>query len=170
MAAPKGNQFWKERATSGRKPIFTDPEVLWKVCCEYFEWVEDNPLKESKPFAFQGKVTMAEVDKMRAMTISGLCIFLDIGFQTWQDYKDRDDFSDIITRAEAIIYQQKFEGAAADLLNANIISRELGLADKKEVVATSIDPNNASDNERMRALFSAMTRADKSLVEKKKQT
>ena len=27
---------------------------------------------------------------------------------------------------------QKFMGAAADLLNANIISRDLGLADKKD--------------------------------------
>ncbi len=31
-----------------------------------------------------------------------------------------------------MIFVQKFEGAAADLLNANIISRELGLADRQE--------------------------------------
>ena len=45
------------------------------------------------------------------------------------------DFSTIISRIEEVIYNQKFQGAAADLLNANIISRELGLADKSEINA-----------------------------------
>lgn len=40
--------------------------------------------------------------------------------------------SPIINRVERLIWQQKFEGAAAGLLNANLISRELGLADWRE--------------------------------------
>ena len=52
---------------------------------------------------------------------------------TWQDYTEKDDFSAVTTRIEDIIYEQKFTGAAADLLNPNIIARDLGLADKKEV-------------------------------------
>ncbi|WP_290688531.1 terminase small subunit [Haematobacter sp. UBA3484] len=43
------------------------------------------------------------------------------------------DLSEVITRVEQIIRTQKFEGAAADLLNPNIIARELGLADKTEM-------------------------------------
>ena len=38
----------------------------------------------------------------------------------------------VIREAEEIIRRQKFEGASADLLNANIIARDLGLADKAE--------------------------------------
>jgi hypothetical protein len=132
MPAPKGNSFWKARATHGRDAIFSSPSALWVSAQEYFEWVEENPLYESKPFAYQGVVVQEPVAKMRAMTIAGLCNFLDIGTSTWDDYRKREDFSEVATRVEQIIRQQKFEGAAADLLNPNIIARDLGLADKVE--------------------------------------
>lgn len=133
MAAPTGNQFWKARSSHGRAPIFASPDALWDACAEYFEWVELNPLWESKPFAFQGVVTVEALPKMRAMTISGLCIFLDIARRTWDEYRERDDFLPVVTRIEEIIRTQKFEGASADLLNPNIIARDLGLADKSDV-------------------------------------
>lgn len=137
MAAPKGNQFWKARATHGRDKIFKTPEDLWSACCEYFEWVDKNPLKEEKLFAYQGEIVRDTVSKIRAMTISGLCLFLDIGVSTWADYRgDRKDFSVVIAQAEEIIYNQKFQGAAADLLNANIIARDLGLRDKQDLEHT----------------------------------
>ena len=43
----------------------------------------------------------------------------------------------VIDDIEKIIYRQKFEGAAAGLLNANIIARDLGLRDKQDVDHTS---------------------------------
>lgn len=132
MAAPKGNQFWKVRSSHGRKPIFESPEQLWKACEEYFEWVEANPLWEAKAFAYQGEVTIEKLPKMRAMTINGLCLFLDITRQGWAEYCAKQDFSDITAQAEQHIRDQKFTGAAAELLNPNIIARELGLAEKKE--------------------------------------
>lgn len=66
------------------------------------------------------------------MTISGLCIFLDIDQSTWEDYRQRKDFIRVTKATEQVIYNQKFAGASADLLNANIIARDLGLADKQE--------------------------------------
>ena len=132
MAAPLGNQFWKARSTHGRAPIFADPEALWEASVEYFEWVEANPLKEAQAFAYQGNVTLQELPKMRAMTIGGLCIFLDISTDAWRNYAEREGFIGVTTRVEAIIRAQKFEGASAGLLNANIIARDLGLAEKSE--------------------------------------
>ena len=132
MAAPKGNQFWRVRSTHGRKPIFATPEDMWDACEQYFQWVEKNPLKEAKAFAYQGGVTIKSLPKMRAMTIQGLCIFLDITRSTWDEYKKREGFLDITTRVEDIIFTQKFEGASAELLNPNIIARDLGLADKQQ--------------------------------------
>ncbi|MDT8419358.1 MAG: DNA-packaging protein [Desulfuromonadales bacterium] len=132
MSAPLGNRFWELRSRHGRKPIFSTPEDLWKACCDYFAWVEENPLKEEKVFSATEGIRRAEISKMRAMTISGLCFFLGIARETWSDYGRKEDFSDIVREAEAVIYEQKFSGAAADLLNANIIARDLGLADKKE--------------------------------------
>lgn len=132
MAAPKGNQFWKVRSSHGRKPKFATPDDLWNACEEYFEWVEAHPLLEAKAFSFQGDVTIAELPKMRAMTISGLCLFLDISMQNWTEYCARKDYSDITMRAAEYIRTQKFTGAAAELLNPNIIARELGLSDRHE--------------------------------------
>lgn len=133
MSAPRGNEFWKARSSHGRSPKFASPAILADACEEYFQWVEDNPLWESKPFAYQGEVTIAALPKMRAMTIGGLCLFLDIDQTTWADYRGREDFSLVTTRVEATIRAQKFEGASADLLNPNIIARDLGLADKSEL-------------------------------------
>ena len=136
MPAPKGNQFWKARSSHGRRPIFDCPEKLWGACEQYFQWVVDNPLQEEKVFVFQGQITRANVAKMRAMTISGLCIFLGIDETTWRGYHKHKDFSLIAREAERVIRDQKFTGAAAELLNANIIARDLGLADKQDHQST----------------------------------
>ncbi|MFA0813577.1 DNA-packaging protein [Microbulbifer epialgicus] len=129
MPAPEGNQFWKARTKHGRDKLFANSECLWEACCEYFEWVEENPLFESKLFSYQGAISEGVIPKMRAMTISGLCLFLDIDRSTWTAWKTDEGFSTIISRVEEVIYSQKFAGAAADLLNPNIIARELGLKD-----------------------------------------
>lgn len=128
-----GNRFWEARSSAGPKPKFVDGESLWSACVEYFGWVEDNPLFEDKLVTFQGMATHEPVAKMRAMTLDGLCLFLDIGRSTWNDWREsRPDLLEVITRVEAVIRDQKFSGAAADLLNPNIIARDLGLADKQE--------------------------------------
>jgi hypothetical protein len=147
LSAPKGNSFWKARSSHGRKPIFESPEDLWAAASEYFEWVEANPLYEDKVTSFQGVNTHEPMAKMRAMTITGLCIFLDISAQAWSEYKQREGFGEITTRVDEIIRTQKFEGASADLLNPNIIARDLGLADKQETngaVSITIESKDAA--------------------------
>lgn len=129
MAAPKGNRFWEARSSHGRKPIFGSPEELWDACTQYFQWVEDNPLWESKLFAYQGEISEGVMPKMRAMTKEGLCIFLDISVRCWDEYCNREDFMPVTARVMDVIRTQKLTGAAADLLNANIIARDLGLRD-----------------------------------------
>ncbi len=136
MGAPKGNRFWEVRSSHGRKPIFESPDQLWDAAVEYFNWVEENPLWSSKTVQFQGAPVDLPEAKMRAMTTQGLCIFLDIDYQSWLNYKNKKDFFEVASRIEAIIYQQKFSGAAAELLNPNIIARDLGLAEKKETKTT----------------------------------
>lgn len=141
MPAPKGNRFWELRSSHGRNPKFKKPEDLWSASCEYFQWAQDNPLLEDRGFAFQGKVTHESFEKMRAMTLAGLQLYLDITEQTWLNYKERKGFLEVTTRINNVIRTQKFEGAAAELLNPNIIARDLGL---KENVQTntnvSIEP------------------------------
>ena len=136
MAAPKDNQFWKARSKHGRSKIFTTPKILWEAACEYFEWVKENPWYKNE--AIKGGELAGQiigVPTERAMTISGLCIFLDIEERTFRNYcneKDYKDFFPVSTRIVAIIRTQKFEGAAAGLFNANIIARDIGLSEKND--------------------------------------
>lgn len=137
MAAPRGNQFWKLVKNPGRPKDFTDPTELWDEACKYFDWCDKNPLKA---YEWNGKDPVrCDLEKMRAYTIKGLCLFLNIDESTLYRYETEEshkDFRNVVTRVKDVIYTQKFEGASAGLLNPNIIARELGLADKKELNAT----------------------------------
>lgn len=145
--APIGNQFWKLRSKHGREKLFETPELLWEAACEYFEWCQDNPFMEveqtkgiSKPVQDdEGKYywppNLIGLPKMRPFTLHGLCLYLDCvtsyfrAFKSTIQEKDKD-FLTVINKIEEIIYNQKFSGAAAGFLNANIIARDLGLSDK----------------------------------------
>jgi hypothetical protein len=132
MSAPIGNEFWKARSSHGRAPLFASADALWSACCEYFDWVEANPLYETRAFGSKDGPQTIRIPKMRAMTVAGLCIFLDISRQAWTEYRVREGYGDVCSRVDEVIRTQKFEGASAELLNPAIIARDLGLADKSE--------------------------------------
>ena len=131
MAPPKGNQYWR-LAHNFKKPRCYQPDELLDKAVEYAQWCEKNPLKEEKVF---GTGVRMSVNKMRAMTIQGFCLFANMDVTTFYEYEKQDAYSNIITRIRAIFYSQKLEGAAADLLNPNIIARELGLSEKTDVTS-----------------------------------
>lgn len=143
MAAPKGNQFWKIRSKHGRDKLFASAELLWEAACEYFQWVNENPLKEEITYHYQGKIIRGEVDKKRPYTYDALCLYLGcatsyirnfkLELAKSADSKEKDDFTAVIEQISQTIYTQKFEGAASGFFNANIIARDLGLKDKTEI-------------------------------------
>lgn len=132
MTYQKGNKLWQMRSKDGKEPKYK-PDKLWEKAVEYFEWVEANSLQELQLFAYQGKVIEQAVPKMRAMTFDGLELFLDISHTTWNNYQKKSDYIAVTRRIEKIIREQKFTGAAASLLNPNIIARDLGLKDEQKI-------------------------------------
>lgn len=133
MPAPKGNRFWEMRSSHGRNPTFKSAEELWGACCEYFDWNQRNPLYADKIISFKGQVTHANEKRMRAMTLGALLMFLGVTRTAWAEWKkNRQDFAVVCETAEEVIRTQKFEGASADLLNAAIIARDLGLKDSTD--------------------------------------
>lgn len=134
MGGLKGNQFWKLRARHGRHKLFETPQLLWDAACEYFQWCEDNPLYETKAFSYQGVITTVTLPVMRAMTLKQLCFYLHCNEAYFRTFKAQlpdgeVDFNTVINDIEAIIYNQKFQGAAGNLLNSNLIAREIGLSE-----------------------------------------
>lgn len=132
MAAEKGNQYWFLRKKVGRNKKYT-PRTLQKQCEEYFKWATENPLFENKVITFEGFGTDHPSPLQRVFTIKAMCLYLGIDETTWRDYRKQEVFSPVCQWAEDVIYTQKFEGAAAGLLNPSIIARDLGLAEQKKV-------------------------------------
>lgn len=144
----KDQQLWKLRKSTGRHALYETKAKLWRKCVKYFDWVEANPLQKTELVKYEGKAKQISIPVMRAMTIRGLCLFLDISRETWHNYRadkrgdedghDREYLAETCSKVEDIIYEQKFTGAAADLLNVQIISSELELKERHEL-SGSID-------------------------------
>lgn len=123
-----GVPIWNRSPRTQKK--FPKPSDLWAKCVEYFEFVDTNPLKEK--VLINGK--WETVEKPRAMSKQALYAHLGIQFNTFKAYKKDygEDFAFVCEQVENIIFAQKFEYAAAGILQQNIISRELGLAEKTD--------------------------------------
>lgn len=141
-----GNKLWERRAKDGRERTYKTPELLWQGCIEYFKWVRDNPFLEEKASVSQGAAIHYSMKKMRAMTQVGLCLHLGIDRTTWENYRAIPEYFPVTARANDVIFEQKFGGAAADLLNANIIARDLGLADHKKLSGDEDNPIHMKHN------------------------
>lgn len=135
MGAPRNNQFWKLRTKHGRDRIIKDPKILLESALEYFKWCEENPIQVAENFNTRNGVETHFLPKRRVFQKPGLAIYLGVG--TWQvinDLKNKSkDFLEVIMHIEEIIFNQKFEGASVGQFHPNIIARDLGLIDKKEI-------------------------------------
>ena len=157
QGAPKGNQFWKLRSKHGRDRLFASPELLWSAACEYFQWVDDHPLIE---IDFKGKDNdQVNIPRMRPYTLHALCLYLDCWTQYFSEFEQSlagktdeqsTGFSLVVRRIREILYNQKFEGAAAGFLNPNIIARDLGMAEKSESII--ITESSLTDDEKRRII------------------
>lgn len=136
MPAPKNNKFWKLRSKHGRDKLFASPELLWEAACEYFEWCDKHPWIKKD---WVGK-DADQIDRptQRPYTLTALCLYLNCNTAYFRTFKKQlpegeELFNEIITRIEECIFTMKYEGACVGAFNANIISRDLGLADKTEL-------------------------------------
>lgn len=136
MPAPKGNKYWKLRSKHGRDKIFSDPEILWEVACEYFEWAYNHPWSKHEPVKAGdhfGETVTSPTE--RPLSIQALCIYLDIDENTFTRYCSEDEYKDfwaIANKIKAIIEVNQFEGATVGAYNSNIVIRKLGLKERVE--------------------------------------
>lgn len=160
MAAPKGHPLWGNPI----KPKKYTPEQLWEKSLEYFAWCDDNPImvteqvkmpqrlssemiKELKPAQIKAFMRQTiELPRQRAYTIEGLCLFLNISRETFDNYskceanevtsKDvAQTYVDVSRAIRDIINKQHLECGYAETLNPNIAIRKLGLTDKKDLTS-----------------------------------
>lgn len=158
MDTPKPEQLWQiadRHRKTGRPPVFESPDAMWQAALAYFRWSDENPLYAYKTYCQQGEIITAPEPRMRAYTIGGFRLHSGICQQTWNNYQANPEFFEVTKKIEEAIRTQKFTGAAADLLNANIIARDLGLADKKDLSSsdgTMSPQKELSDDDLLAAL------------------
>ena len=132
MSLSPGAQIWLCRSKHGAEAVAKDPQACYEACIEYFQWCEQNPVLEERVGFSKGRAVRAIVPHPRAFTLWGLSIFLGISTDTWFIWrKERESHRAVISWAEAAMKEQKFTAAASGLMNANLIAREMGLADKQ---------------------------------------
>lgn len=123
------------------KKVYLTPQEFLAACVGYFKWVEETPLLEEQVFQNKGAIVRANKAKCRAYTRKGLAQHLSIPESRLEGYRQRGgEWEEAIELVEQAIYIQKFENAAAGLLNPTIIARDLGLAEKQEFSGTKDAP------------------------------
>lgn len=144
----------KLRSWAGYRVFLTAGEFA-SAAADYFEWIDDHPLLEEVVGFYQGASCKEDRAKMRPYTRQGLARHLNIPVSRLETYKARgDDWAEVVEAIEAVMYQQKYEGAAAGLLSSTVVVRDLGLAEKSEMsgpgggpieTATAINTGKLSD-------------------------
>jgi len=152
MAPPKGHPKWGNPI----KPKKYTPEQLWNGACDYFDWCENNPIiiieqskmpqrldasmiKTMKPAMVKAFLKQTiEMPHQRAYSIERLCIYLNISRETFDRYSKDEGFEtyyDVCRAIREIINNQHFEGGMTGTFNAGIVTRKLGLIDKKDMTS-----------------------------------
>ncbi len=131
------NKFWQHNSSSvsSSKTEYATPADLWAAACEYFDFVDDTPLEQNVHAFSQGVLVTDTVNKPRAMSLMALCRFIGLSRNEWKKIKEgKLDFTPICERIEDVIYTQKWELAASEILNPNFIARDLGMGDKNTLL------------------------------------
>ena len=123
------------------RPLKYKPDELLEKFAEYVTWAKEHPIpivRKVTSTTTEGKVYGSDTEehKPRLLSIGGFLVFIGAE-RSWWDNLNEGKRGEEFLRVKAIIrefcedYQK--EMASAEIFNANIISRLLGLADKKEV-------------------------------------
>jgi hypothetical protein len=147
------SRFWKARSEYDAEELFADATLLWTAACDYFDWCDGSPLID-RVAGKDGKVIEKEL--IRAFTMQGLCNYMNCSVRRFDLLKEglsepcsekcklhcdscnKNVVLEVVERIQDAIYQQKLEAAAAGLLNATIIGRDIGFTGKEK------DLNNLS--------------------------
>jgi len=141
----------------GRNVKYT-PGELWEAAVKYFNDTENDPLTTEELVKGQNLETKTvKINKKRVLTLRAFAAsagmshdyltdlrkgqknklkrLKDDKTSSQLDINECEDYLETIDRIKNIIFIDKFEGAAAGIYSTAFIARDLGLTDKKEVVA-----------------------------------
>jgi len=118
----------------GRPRAIKSIEQLLEFWNGYVDHIKSESSKW-RTMDFRGKdakeVTILHTVPMTKFGFAHFC-----GLHAWEVLKDlkdvSKDFSELVTRIEQLIYNQKLEGASVGAFNSSIIASDLGLKNRNE--------------------------------------
>lgn len=122
-------------ASVGKPRAIESPEDFERLANEYIEWVKNNPVEKTITTAFQGVISYEKVPHARGMTQYGLASHMGIGLSTLKDYGCREEYSAIYNKIDAIMKSWNLDGAMSGDLNASLVARIDGHADKQDITS-----------------------------------
>ena len=160
----KGDQgYWEWRKNTGRPKAIRTPKEMWGYACDYFRSIDEHPFlkpEQRKSPIKIGKGSLIDDDLMEeiknpVINLKTIRPYTWAGFEAYlfergilanlDHYKCNlenryQEFIGVLRAIDKIMFAQKFEGAAVGVFNANIIARDLGLADKSELRVAEEQP------------------------------
>lgn len=128
---------------SAGAPFKFTPEEFEAAWEEYFQWCDENPWMKNEAVKSGDSAGMIiQVPTARPYSEIGFCAYHGLGEhyinqlgKRLEDAETEEErgLSYILTRMRAKCRAQKFEGATVGAFNANIIARDLGMVDKKDI-------------------------------------
>lgn len=136
-------QFWRCPPTGSMK--FPTPEDMQKAAMAAFQHYEDHPHREEVIFHNKGAVVRTFKAVMRPYTFRGVALRMGCTATTLNNYRTVPGFREVLEWIDEVIYTQKFEGAAGNMMNANFLARDLGLAERSELSGPNGGPLQTQD-------------------------
>jgi len=140
----KDNIYPPFNYTLGR-PLKYKPDEMLEKFQDYVSWAKGNPISIEKNVVnttTKGETYKSDSveTKPRLISIKGFLVFLGAGSDWWQSLdregaKRAEEFSRVKSFIRDYCESYQSEMASADIFNANIVSRLLGLADKKDITS-----------------------------------
>lgn len=116
------------------RPLKYTPEQLLEEFKKYVDWCTEHPLKDNTFTEYKQGYSDQTTTKPRRISIDGFLVYLGVLDSWWSQLekgKRREEFSRVKEAIRMYCESYQKDMASAGLLNANIISRLLGLADKQ---------------------------------------
>ena len=137
MAKKKNDNLYMPVKFPGR-PLKYTPDQLREKFAEYVQWAKDNPLEIVVRTDYaNGNYAENTEKKPRYISLNGFQLFIGCDERWWGELDKSKRFGPEFSAVKASIkkYCEEYqkEMASSGVFKENIISRLLGLADKKQV-------------------------------------
>lgn len=122
----------------GRPRRIATPSQLDAVFAEYVADRQQRVIEMTEVEV--GNVGESDINKTKSkrktfpLSIEDFCVYLGVGRVWWNQLPE--DFSRVKEKIFNYIYNHQLRGAITGEFNPNIVARQLGLADKKEVTTS----------------------------------